>query len=174
MSDADRVKWDPRYISGEMPRRTHPSEVLDHWLDRIGPGAGRAALDLACGRGRNALRMAAAGFAVDAVDISSAALAQGEADATVAGLAINWVEQDLDQGPLPGDRYAVIMVARFHARNTVPWLIDALADDGYEDFLVIETHLNVRPDVFERSDGGGSELEANTRRNLDFLRACLA
>ena len=108
------------------------------------------------------MRMAAAGFAVDAVDISPAALAQGEADASAAGLTINWIEQDLDQGPLPGRGYALIMVSRFHARNTVPWLIEALDDNGY---LIYETHF-----LTDRAVAGPRRRDFRVRPN-ELLRS---
>ena len=144
MSDADREKWDGRYASGDVPGRDYPSPVLVDCLERIGTGNGRPALDLACGRGRNALAMARAGFAVDAVDISPAALAYGQEQAGREGLAINWIEKDLDHGPLPRDDYSLIMVCRFHSRPAVPWLMDSLAEGG---FLVYDQHFLTAHDV---------------------------
>ena len=49
----------------------------------------------------------------------------------------------------------------------------ALSDDGYDGFLVIETHLHVSPDAFRIRDGDLSELESNALRNLLFVRSCL-
>jgi len=50
-----------------------PDENLVSYLERGLVPRGRA-LDLGCGPGRNALRLAAAGFSVDAVDLSPAAV----------------------------------------------------------------------------------------------------
>ena len=61
------------------------------------------------------------------------------------------------------------------AEGAVDWpgQLAALAGDGYDGFLVIETHLHVSPDAFRFVDGPLSGLEGNTRRNLRFVRACL-
>jgi SAM-dependent methyltransferase len=146
MSDADRDKWDRRYTVGDVPKRSYPGELLAAWLPRLGAGQGKRALDLACGGGRNALHLAQAGYEVDAVDISPAALARGRESAAALDeeLTIHWLEQDLDTGPLPHSDYAVIVVSRFHSRNSVPWILDALADNGY---LIYETHFLTRQPV---------------------------
>ena len=54
-----------------------------------------------------------------------------------------------------------------------PGQLGALSDDGYDGFLVIETHLHVSPDEFRIVDGALSGLESNTLRNLQFVRSCL-
>lgn len=50
------------------------SRYLDAFLDRLPPGA--RVLELGCGGGRDAARMAARGFAVDPTDASAAMVAQ--------------------------------------------------------------------------------------------------
>ena len=69
---SDRDRWDARHMAADDvdPR---PSELLDAFAQRLPPG-GRA-LDLACGRGRNAVHLARLGFLVDAVDVSTIGLA---------------------------------------------------------------------------------------------------
>src|SRR2546421_13025537 len=64
---ADRDKGVPFFVA-------KPDENLVSYLDRglITPGR---ALDLGCGPGRNAIHLAAAGFEVDAVDLSPSAIA---------------------------------------------------------------------------------------------------
>jgi SAM-dependent methyltransferase len=64
---ADRDKPVPFFVA-------KPDENLASHLDRGLLRAGRA-LDLGCGPGRNALHLAAAGFDVDAVDLSPTAIA---------------------------------------------------------------------------------------------------
>jgi sugar phosphate isomerase/epimerase len=49
----------------------------------------------------------------------------------------------------------------------------ALRQDGYQGFLVIETHLRISPDEFQVIDHDLEALEASSRRNLEFVRACL-
>jgi SAM-dependent methyltransferase len=69
-------RWDRFYADRDRPVPffvTHPDESLDSWL-RTGLLGGGRALDLGCGPGRNALRLAAAGYEVDAVDLSPVAI----------------------------------------------------------------------------------------------------
>lgn len=73
--------WDGFYADRSKPVpffAAKPDENLVSWLDRGLLTPGRA-LDLGCGPGRNALHLAAAGFEVDAVDLSPAALAWARA-----------------------------------------------------------------------------------------------
>ena len=57
----------------------------------------------------------------------------------------------------------------------------ALRDDGYEGFALIETHTDVSVHEFiPLEDGAATDTtglapkEANSLRNLEFVRACLA
>ncbi|MFJ6695862.1 class I SAM-dependent methyltransferase [Streptomyces sp. NPDC091272] len=75
---ADRGKSVPFFAA-------KPDENLVSWLDSgLVPSGGRA-LDLGCGPGRNALHLAAAGFDVDAVDLSPAAIGWAAERAREAG-----------------------------------------------------------------------------------------
>ncbi|MEU9043754.1 MULTISPECIES: class I SAM-dependent methyltransferase [unclassified Kitasatospora] len=66
-----------------------PDENLVSYLDRGLVAAPARALDLGCGPGRNAIHLAAAGFDVDAVDLSSAAVAWAGERAREAGVGAN-------------------------------------------------------------------------------------
>ncbi|WP_035841245.1 class I SAM-dependent methyltransferase [Kitasatospora azatica] len=96
--DADRWTadgarwWDAFYADRAKPVpffAAKPDESLADYLERglIVPGR---ALDLGCGPGRNALHLAAAGFQVDAVDLSPTALAWAAGRAREAGAAIRF------------------------------------------------------------------------------------
>jgi tellurite methyltransferase len=147
VSQDERARWDRRYATGEYVPRTRPSPFLLEWLDRI--PAGRA-LDVATGTGRNALALAEAGYAVDAVDISAVAIDRARGEAERRGLAVNWVVADLDTEPLPGDGYDLIAVLRYRNPELWPRLVSALAADGW---LLIEHHLQThRADVAGPSD----------------------
>lgn len=108
------------------------------WVCRFIPllPADGEVLDLACGSGRHARLLAAAGHQVEAVDRNEAALA-GLAD--VAGVATRCA--DLESGPWPyiGRRFAGIVVTNYLHRPLLPRLAEALAASGvliYETFMV--------------------------------------
>ena len=91
MAQTDRQRWDARYRDGAYEQRAWPSAYLQQCVPLIAPTQlGVRALDIACGRGRNSLYLAQQGFAVDAVDVSSVAIAHGATRALQAGLTINW------------------------------------------------------------------------------------
>lgn len=96
----------------------------DPWLLRVLPllPAGRA-LDVACGRGRNALLLAERGYAVTAVDNSEEALAQLAAEARRRGLHIECLQQDLERRPhLELAPFDVVLQFFFLQRSLVPEL----------------------------------------------------
>jgi SAM-dependent methyltransferase len=135
MSEADRDKWERRYAEGSYAARTHPSELLEQWLAKLPRGR---ALDLACGAGRNALHLAAAGYQVDAMDISAVALERGAARAADLGVTVNWINVDLDAAALVADSYDVVVVARYANRSLTAALMASLREGGY---LVYEQHF---------------------------------
>jgi SAM-dependent methyltransferase len=141
MSEEERQAWDDRYATGEYRPRAASGAFLDGWIDRF--PAGRA-LDLACGTGRHALRLAEAGFDVTAVDISAVAIETAGAAAEERGLSVDWVVADLDTYPLPAGAYQAITVIRYVNRSLWPRLVEALAPDGW---LLVEHHMQTILDV---------------------------
>ncbi len=142
MSNADREKWDQRYREGAYVDRPHASALLADWLDVLPRGR---ALDVACGAGRNAVALAAAGYQVDAVDISPVGLSRGRAVAEARNLTdIQWMEADLEsphwldslEGRPP---YQVIVWVRYVNPHLMPQLKPLLAEDGV---LLVEQHLS--------------------------------
>jgi len=84
MSDA-AAYWDERYREGRgMP--DEPSALLVE-NQALLPAGGRA-LDLGMGSGRNALYLAARGFRVTGVDVSSVAVALCQEKAARLGMAV--------------------------------------------------------------------------------------
>ncbi|GHH40795.1 SAM-dependent methyltransferase [Streptomyces candidus] len=82
--------WDGFYADRDRPVPffvPKPDENLASYLHGglFGHGRGDEALDLGCGPGRNALLLAAAGYDVDAVDLSPKAIAWAEDRAREAG-----------------------------------------------------------------------------------------
>lgn len=122
-----------------------------------GPARPRA-LDVACGSGRHALLLAAAGFAVDAIDRDAASIEALRAAAGNLGLALRAEVRDLEAGgadaaaclgpaalfdaavPLaPAGGYDLIVVFQYLHRPLFPALVRALAPGGlllYETFTV--------------------------------------
>jgi rhodanese-related sulfurtransferase len=104
--------------------------------------AGRsAALDVASGRGRHALLLAAAGFRVRAVDVDAKRLAELSETAGRLDLAIDTEVGDLEQGDVDlGEAlYDLIVVVNYLFRPLFPALVRALAPDGlllYETFTI--------------------------------------
>lgn len=141
MTEEERAKWDDRYASGDYQPRTWPSPFLEEWIPRL--PAGRA-LVIACGGGRNAIRLAEAGFRVEGIDISPVAISRAETEAARRGVDVTWRVGDLDEADLEPAAYDLITVFRYRSRSLWPRLPAALAPDG---FLLIEHHLQTTLDV---------------------------
>ena len=121
-----------------------PAGLLIQQLYRL---AGRRVLDVAAGRGRHALYLAARGFEVDAVDRDEAAMRELHAVAKARRLPIHTYCLDLEEArqpvKLPADNYDVVVVFFYLYRPMLPLLIEALRPGGlllYETFL-LENYL---------------------------------
>jgi tellurite methyltransferase len=143
VSRAERDKWDARYRDGAYSERAHPSTLLADWLHRLPRGR---ALDVACGAGRNALFLAAAGYAVDAVDISSAGLERGRATAAERCLEVSWHCADLEERPeeLPPGPYDLVVWVRYVNAALWPAVLSRLAPAGH---VLVEQHLATHVEV---------------------------
>jgi SAM-dependent methyltransferase len=110
---------------------------------RLLPRTGMA-LDLACGRGRHALWLAAQGFRVSAIDRDAEALGHLAEEARSRGLsAIVTAVGDLERGDrvVPADTFDVIVAVHYLHRPLFPQLIDALRPGGvlvYETFTTAQ------------------------------------
>jgi len=118
---------------------TVPSPWLLANVDLLPPG-GRV-LDVACGRGRHALPLAAAGFHVHAVDRARGLLDDLRERARQIGVKVETSEVDLeaDVVDLGESAYDAVVVFRFLHRPLFPALERALRPDGllvYETFTV--------------------------------------
>lgn len=105
---------------------------FDPWLKRVLPllPPGRL-LDIACGRGRNALPMAELGYAVTALDASSQGLSQLADEARRRGLAITTLPQDLEQTPqLPKAAFDVVLQFFYLQRSLVDAVRGAVRPGG--------------------------------------------
>lgn len=87
--------WEQRYRDGETP---WDSGLVSRELQRVVRESAIKpcrALELGCGTGTNALFLARRGFDVTAVDCAALALDQARARAAAAGVAVNWIEADV-------------------------------------------------------------------------------
>jgi tellurite methyltransferase len=125
--------------------RVHDSTAPSEWLVRsheLLPPSGRA-LDVACGRGRNAIWLAQRGFGTTAVDRDPAAVDALAARARADGLPLTALVMDLEVvGVTLGDElYDVLVVAHYLHRPLFPALLAALRPGGvlvYETFTVAQ------------------------------------
>lgn len=121
--------------------QAHAPREPSAWLAQhrellVAQPTGRA-LDVACGRGRNALELARLGFTVDAVDCDRDALAEVRHQAAAEGLAVQAIEHDLEREPrLPHPPYRVIANFNFLQRTLAGPLAAALGQGG---LLLFET-----------------------------------
>ncbi len=117
-----------------------PEAPVSSWLlsniDLI-PRAGRA-LDVACGRGRHALFLAARGWTVRALDGDALSIDALRSEAARRGLAVQADVVDLEAGAadLGREAYDLIVVVHYLHRPLFPALLRALAPGG---LLVYET-----------------------------------
>jgi len=131
----DAQKWD-RIHSAPDPAPPKAAAVLaqnQHLL----PAAGDA-LDLACGRGGNALLLAAHGLQTSAWDISSVALAALRQAGADAGHLITTDCRDVTANPPSPSSQDVIVVSHFLDRGLAPHLNAALRPGGllfYQTFV---------------------------------------
>jgi len=84
--------WDDRYQQDAQIYGDAPNDFLAEQVDRLAPGN---CLCLAEGQGRNAIWLAAQGFAVTAVDQSSVGMAKAQKDARARGVTLATEVADL-------------------------------------------------------------------------------
>ncbi len=139
-----RDKWNARY--GESVTDVQAAQVLlqnQHLL----PDSGRA-LDLACGRGANAIVLANHGLQVDALDISDVAIDALAELAAARGLDVHAQLRDVEKNPPEVARYDVVVVSYFLHRPLFPALIESLRPGG---LMFYQTFTQSR--VSERGPG---------------------
>ena len=129
---------EPNEAAGERRPPQPPAAWLLDNLDLLPPG-GRV-LDVAAGRGRHALFLAARGWRVHAVDRDRSVLDAIVAEAP-AGADLTCEVLDLETGtPHLGRRcYDAVIVFHYLHRPLMPALVDAVAEHGvlvYETFTI--------------------------------------
>ncbi len=135
MSNTDQVKWDQIYTDGN-EKPAGPCRALSSHSHLL-PAEGDA-LDLACGRGGNALYLAARGFATHAWDISPVAVKALSDRARRNGLPLVAQQRDVSIQPPEPETFNIIVVSRFLDRSLAPAICDALRKHGllfYQTFI---------------------------------------
>ncbi|HEY3166608.1 MAG TPA: class I SAM-dependent methyltransferase [Candidatus Binatia bacterium] len=136
MSLDDQVRWDRQHT--ETQRAQPPSTLLRQILASDGwqclPGR---TLDIAAGKGRNALYLAERGFEVIAVDISKVALDVAQLHARQTHLQVDFQQLDLEQS-FPEGEYDLILNINYLQRSLIPKIKAALRVGGH---VIFETYL---------------------------------
>ncbi len=137
MSSDDQVRWDRQHALG------HGADAPSGFLREIFQSesyrlrAGRA-LDIATGKGRNALFLAERGFDVVAIDMSPVALAEARRRAEEKSLSISWQQADLEQIELPEAHYDLVLNFNYLQRSLIAQIKRALKNGGH---VIFETYL---------------------------------
>ena len=135
MSNPDQAKWD-RIYTDRAGKSATPCRVLSNHSHLL-PADGDA-LDLACGRGANALYLAAQGLATWAWDISGAAIRALSQQAGQSRLPLRAERRDVTTDPPAPGSFDVIVVSRFLERTLAPAICAALRERGllfYQTFI---------------------------------------
>ena len=146
--------WENRYRQSERAWSGRANAALEREAADLAAGT---ALDLGSGEGGDALWLAARGWMVTAVDISSTALGRGAAKAVEAGLdeRIRWVEADL-AGWTAEDRFDLVSAHFLHSPVELPReqilrrATDAVAPGGT---LLVVGHAEFPPWSTHRHEG---------------------
>ena len=126
MSSDRRTLWDSRHAEADGPGEVAAVLTLNAGLL---PVAGQA-LDLACGRGANALWLAQRGLKVSAWDWSAVAIERLRQSAADRGLSVDARVRDVLADPPPPASFDLIVVSHFLERALAPTIAAALRPGG--------------------------------------------
>jgi len=137
MTTDDQVRWDRQHAAGH--GSDHASGFLKEILlsDSWPIPRGRA-LDIATGKGRNAIFLAEQGFDVVAIDVSPVALDEARQRAAGKSLSISWQQADLERIELPEATYDLVVDFNYLQRSLIPQIKAALKPGGH---VIFETYL---------------------------------
>ena len=128
MAQIDKQRWDEKHAQDTMPHE--PIKFITEYAQLA---KGKNALDVACGNGRHSKYLVSEGFVVDALDISSVAIAQLQNIP-----CINAIEVDFDSYTLKKNSYDLIVCTYFLERTLFPQMIEALKPNG---IILMETFV---------------------------------
>lgn len=93
MWPVDARDWNDRYSAADLVWSAGPNEFLAAEAAGLIPAA---ALDIACGEGRNAIWLAERGWSVTAVDFSDVAVDRARTIAAERGVEVDWYVADVE------------------------------------------------------------------------------
>lgn len=131
-------KWDDTYRKLEGKPISESCWVLRNHTHLL-PAQGKC-LDLACGRGANALLLAECGLESHAWDISPVALEAVEEKALSKSLKINTLQRNVEQHPPEIHSFDVIVVSQFLHRPSCADLVKALKPGGLLFYQTYHQH----------------------------------
>ncbi|CAN5578753.1 hypothetical protein BH23ACT6_BH23ACT6_06340 [soil metagenome] len=128
----EKSEWDERYAESDRIWSGQPNGALVAEVSGIEPGR---VLDVGCGEGADAIWLAAHGWKVTALDVSTLAVQRAVAHAHAAGLTVDFLgvglfDADLDPGSF--DLVSALYPALRHTpeRDTEGLLLDLVAPGG--------------------------------------------
>jgi tellurite methyltransferase len=154
---SSQSEWDAKHSLAANETVEAPAGILTELWPLLPAGP---ALDLACGRGRNAIFLAEHGRHVTAVDWSAAALDILEDRAQALKIPVRRIQRideakqptrpgidllhaDIETIELPGNRYSLILCVRYLQRSLFPQICRALRPGG---MLLFETYTKAQLD----------------------------
>ncbi len=146
-AEADR--WDARHRQADDNNRPQACAVLREYRHLL-PATGQA-VDIACGRGGNALLLAASGLTASAWDYSGVAIGKLRRHAEQLGLPLSTEVRDVTAQPPPQAAFDIIVVCHFLERDLAQPLVAALKPGGllfYQTFIMdkVTDHGPSNPD----------------------------
>jgi len=133
----DRARWDAKHAAEQTTQK--PSSFLKEIFEgHSWPLPKGRALDIATGKGRNAIFLAERGFQVVGIDISPVALDMARRAGKEKSLAIDWQEEDLERIELPTSHYDLVLNFNYLQRSLVPEIKKTLKPSGW---VIFETYL---------------------------------
>lgn len=135
MSRSDTDKWNTIHQSNKHHQQSPAKILVDY--EHLLPESG-SALDIACGIGANAIRLAQHGLETAAWDISEQAINKLDEYTYKHGLVIKTEVRDVVSNPPEKNSFDVIIICHFLDRQLIPDIKNALCKDGllyYQTFI---------------------------------------
>lgn len=153
MTSTDQAEWDERYAASDRRWSGRPNGALVREVAELPPGR---ALDVGCGEGADAIRLAGRGWTVTALDVSRVALDRAAAAARKAGVEVDWLHSGLLDASLPAGGFDLVsaqypVLLRTPGHDAERALLAAVAPGG----TLLVVHHADRGDGHSHSDDHG-------------------